>query len=232
MGSVCPSCGAPLEHNARFCGSCGAQMGPGGQQPGGWGQSQQSYAPPPGRQQQPGGAQRGYGQQGGWQAPPPPPPSQGQWSAPASSYAGDWAPRRQQSAMPLVILLVVLLFGLAGFAYWAFFGNPPWSTGGGTVSSPIKGAISIIPTSSDNITATVTIKFETNSTVEARIDYGTDTSYAKSTEWETNYLTSHTINLTGLNFGSRYYYRILTRDKSNKQSSFEPNPNIFRAGSS
>jgi hypothetical protein len=131
--------------------------------------------------------------------------------------------------MPLIILLIVLLIGLAGFAYWAFLGNPPWSSGGG-ISSVIKGAPTIGINSSDNVSATVTFKFETTSAVEARIDYGTDISYAKSSEWETNYATSHTINLTGLNFGSRYYYRILTRDKNNKQNTTEfP---AFRAGSS
>jgi hypothetical protein len=132
--------------------------------------------------------------------------------------------------MPLVILLVVLLFGLAGFAYWAFFGNPPWSTGGSSISSPIKGAPSIGINSADNITATVTIKFDTTSAVESRVEYSTDTSYNKSTEWETNYATSHSINLPNLKFGSRYYYRIVTRDKNNKMATAEQSP--FRAGSS
>jgi hypothetical protein len=131
--------------------------------------------------------------------------------------------------MPLVILLVVLLFGLAGFAYWAFFGNPPWSSGGSSISTPIKGAPMIGINSADNVTASVTIKFDTNSSVQARIDYSTDTTYSKSTEWETNYASSHTITLPNLKYGTRYYYRILTRDKNNKTATAEQSP--FRAGS-
>jgi len=130
--------------------------------------------------------------------------------------------------MPLVILLVVLLVGLAGFAYWAFFGNPPWSSGS-AISSPIKGAPSIGISSADNVTATVTIKFDTNSSVQARIEYSTDITYSKSTEWETNYANSHSIVLPNLKYGTRYYYRIVTRDKNNKTATAEQAP--FRAGS-
>lgn len=196
-------------------------MSPSDFQPGGMQQpAQQQYNYQGAQQQQYGGTQQRGSSGSAWSPPPP----QQQWGA--DSYASDYAPR-SQSSTPLIILLVVLLAALAGFAYWAFFGNPPWSSGSNTFASQIDGgtAISIDTTGS---TASATIDFKTRSDTVNRIEYGTDTTYAQSTEWETAYGKAHSITLPSLTVGSRYYYRIITKDKDDKQSTNEfP---AFRAG--
>ena len=124
-------------------------------------------------------------------------------------YQGAYAtgtPRRQ-SRMPLVILLVVLVIALGGFAYWAFMGSPPWS-GGGSVSITTGPFIQAV---SDNSSSTrdVTITWETNTDAAGKVEYGADTSYGSSSQWETGNTKNHSIELTGLTPETRYHYRVI-----------------------
>jgi hypothetical protein len=210
MGVSCPNCGASLDAGDRFCGNCGAQM-PSQSPP-----QQQAYRPPqqppppqqpqnPYNPQQTGqqwNAQQGWGpQQQGMYGPP-----QGGMSY-QGAYGG--AMPRRQSRMPLVILLVVLIIALGGFAYWAFMGSPPWS-GGGTVQIKTGPFIQAV---SDNSTPTrdITITWETNTATTGKVDYGADTNYGSSSVWESGATTSHSINLSGLTPETRYHYRLVNK---------------------
>ena len=212
----CPNCGAGIDPGARFCGNCGAQLGGGVPQPGG---------PPPGGMQQPGGwgqpSPGGMQQPGGWGPPPGGMQQPGGW--------GQAAPRgaTSSSGTPLVILLVVLLLALGGFGYWAFFGSPPWSSTGsnganGTVTDVTPPGITNIAHSvtSDNTTGTGTavISWSTDELAKGRVEYGETTAYGSFSEWEQNRVVTHFITLTGLNSGTTYHYRVISKDESENTS--------------
>jgi hypothetical protein len=210
MGVSCPNCGAALDSNDRFCGNCGAQMPAQGQPP------QQPPRSP--YTQQPRGQQQWSTQQQ-WTPPPQPgmygPP---QGSTPYQGAYGAAAPKKQ-SSMPLVVLLVVLILALGGFAYWAFLGSPPWSSGTGT-SSIIKTG-PFIQATSDNTSSTrdITITWETTADTTGKVDYGADESYGSSSQYESSATRMHSVPLTGLAPETRYHYRVVNKYNNNEVQS-------------
>ncbi len=243
LGAGCPNCGASLDPGAKFCGNCGAQMPPtqsGGlgqppppQQPGGWGPPPQQgvWGPPP--QQQPGGWGQPPPQQppGGWgQQPPPPPPQQpGGWGPPPGGMpqAGAWGQpvqRRKSGAGGLVIVLILLLIFLGGFVYVAFFTDllgkaPSGSTPGTTVTSAITTGPFVFAVATDNSTSTakMEIKWETTDLYKGQVEYGTATDYGTTTELESDFVKSHVASLPDLTMSTSYHYRIVMKNKDNKE---------------
>jgi hypothetical protein len=234
LGTGCPNCGASLDPGARFCGNCGAQL-PAMQQPGGWGQP----PPPP----QPGGwGQPPPPQQpGGWGQPPPPPqpggwgppPQQpGGWGQPPPGgmpQAGAWGQpvqRRKSGAGGLVILLIVLLIGLGTLGYFAFFSsNPPWakspsgSSSGTTITSAITEGPFPFHISSDNTTSTakMEVRWKTDVLYKGQVEYGTDTSYGSTSEFESDFVKDHVVPLSGLQAATSYNYRIILKNQSDQE---------------
>ncbi len=223
----CPNCGSSIDPGARFCGSCGAQLSGGVQQPGGWGQTPGDMQQPGGWGQPPGGVQ----QPGGWGQPPGGMQQPGGWGQPPGGMqqAGMWgAPARRrttssQSGTFLLVILIVLLAGLGVFGYYAFFSDsPPW--GGGTAVTPtdilkFKGGPFVSGTS-DNTTgkASMAITWETDELTKGRVEYGMDTDYGKMSDWESNFVKSHSVDLSNLDADTSYHYRIISKDKDDKQS--------------
>lgn len=56
-----------------------------------------------------------------------------------------------------------------------------------------------------------TIKFSVSEEADAKVEYGTDTSYGKNKE-ESSKKTSHSIELTDLEANKTYHYRIISKD--------------------
>lgn len=220
LGSACPNCGAGLDPNDRFCGNCGAQMPASAAQQRGY---QQSRPPQNPYGQQPAGSPQQWGgaQPGGWGSPPPP-PQQGAWGAPqgAMGYQGTWqqsAPRKS-SAMPLVVLLLVLIIALGGFAYWAFLGSPPWAGQSSSSSTITTGPFISAAAGTAAGTRDITITWETGSNTVGKIDYGSDTTYGSSSQWEASYAKSHSVKLSGLTADTRYHYRVTNKDQSGNET--------------
>jgi hypothetical protein len=66
-----------------------------------------------------------------------------------------------------------------------------------------------------NIGATTAlIKWTTNKPVTEHVDYGTTVNYDKSSAINSAYLSSHEVQLTGLQTGKLYHYRALMRDSA------------------
>jgi len=233
----CPNCGAENDPGAKFCGNCGAQLlgdvqqggwdqqSPGIQE-GAWGmptgaQQQSNWSQPP-QAPQPPPQQPGMQQPGGWGQPAQPP---GTWGQPMGTQRQNaWAagaPRSASSSQGtfLVILLVVLLIGLGGFGYWAFYGSPPWQGSSSSTSLSITSGPLFVPSSSDNSSDTVnmTITWETNDLAIGSVEYGTSTSYGSVSNWESNYVKSHSIEITGLNPDTSYHCRVISKDKKGNQ---------------
>lgn len=128
--STCPSCGSPLRHGAKFCGSCGATLMPSPQPPmrnpiypqqADYSQ-QPDYQPPPGGYMPP--QQPGWNQQQAWgqQQPPPPGRQPGPGHYPqqppqgAYGYRPATPPKKSLPGGLLLVLLAATLLILGGVA--------------------------------------------------------------------------------------------------------------------
>lgn len=62
-----------------------------------------------------------------------------------------------------------------------------------------------------NITnSTATITWSTDVAATSQVEYGTTTSYGQTTALDSNMVTSHSVNLTGLSIGTLYHYRVIS----------------------
>jgi len=234
----CGNCGATLPVETQQPGaweqpSAGVQQPgawgqpPGGvQQPGAWGQpsggvqQQGAWGQPPGGVQQPGAWGQppgGMQQPGAWGQPP------GAWEQPTRGWEeprGGPGPS-SSSATILVIALVVLLIGLGVFGYFAFFSeSPPWA--GLTTTSSLTVEVTkgpFVTGTADNTTnkASMTVTWETDKAVKGMVEYGKNDSYGSKSDWEENYVKSHSVDLENLDAGTSYYYKIILVDKKGNE---------------
>jgi hypothetical protein len=141
--------------------------------------------------------------------------------------------RTQKSAGGLWLLLFVLLAFLGAFAYFAFISdNPPWgntTSGGGTntaATSPIvEGPFWMVKTN-DAATgkATMEVRWKTNAAFKGQVEYGIDTNYGSVTPLEPDFITDHVATLADLKQSTSYRYRVILKDKSNKEWKYEAPP--------
>jgi hypothetical protein len=130
---------------------------------------------------------------------------------------GAAAPRKQ-SSMPLLILLVVLILVLGGFAYWSFVMSP-WAGGGSSTVQIQTGPFIQATTDNTSSTRDVTITWETNTPTIGQVEYGADTSYGSTSQLESGETKNHSIPLTGLTPETRYHYRVLNSKNGNTTTS-------------
>jgi hypothetical protein len=70
-----------------------------------------------------------------------------------------------------------------------------------------------------NITvAGATITWDTDRASTSQVEYGLTASYGNSTSEDSNLVTSHSVNLTGLAAGTEYHYRVICKDIESKES--------------
>ena len=119
-------------------------------------------------------------------------------------------------------MLIVLLIGLGTLGYFAFFSdNPPW--GGSSSSSTVTTAIEEGPfpflISSDNTTGTATmeIRWKTADLYIGQIEYGTDTSYGSTSDWESDFVRDHVVSLADLQSATSYSYRIILQNQKDQE---------------
>lgn len=63
-----------------------------------------------------------------------------------------------------------------------------------------------------------TITWSTNEAADTQVQYGPTTSYGSSTTLNTSLVTSHTVNITGLNAATTYHYRVISNDQAGNQT--------------
>ena len=144
----------------------------------------------------------------------------------------------------LILLLVVLLAGLGGLVYY-YFGDEltgmfSSSTGTGTGTGNGTGATAnttdttppvisdIFVVSTANTTATIT--WATDELASSQVEYGdtfeegeiiqgTLTTLANDPTTDTSIgVTTHTVNLTGLTYGTNYYYKVMSKDAAGNEA--------------
>jgi len=87
-------------------------------------------------------------------------------------------------------------------------GNPTASVDY-TFTTPDVTAPVISAVTATNIAATgATITWTTDEAANSQVEYGPTTSYGSSTTLDTNQVTSHSVNLTGLGSYKTYHYRV------------------------
>ncbi|MHC4687667.1 MAG: fibronectin type III domain-containing protein [Planctomycetota bacterium] len=71
----------------------------------------------------------------------------------------------------------------------------------------------------DNITSSgATINWITDEASDSKVEYGTNTSYSKTTTLESSIVNGHSQAISGLSPSTVYYYRVLSRDASGNLS--------------
>ena len=87
-----------------------------------------------------------------------------------------------------------------------------------TESATDSTAPAISEVRSSNVTdSSSIIKWTTNDAVTSEVEYGLTAEYGSSTAVDTNLVKSHSVKLTGLEVGTTYYYRAISKDASSKQ---------------
>ncbi|MBN1569650.1 MAG: fibronectin type III domain-containing protein, partial [Acidobacteria bacterium] len=82
-----------------------------------------------------------------------------------------------------------------------------------TLAPPDTTAPTISNVASSSITTTsATITWTTNEAADTQVEYGTTTSYGKSTTLNGTMLTAHSQSLSGLTPGTTYHYRVKSKD--------------------
>ena len=69
----------------------------------------------------------------------------------------------------------------------------------------------------------MTVTWDTAELTIGRVEYSTDDSYSSKSDWESNYVKSHSIKLT-LDGGTSYNYRIVLKDKKDKEGTVKGIP--------
>ncbi len=101
-----------------------------------------------------------------------------------------------------------------------------WSDGGAQTHTVVANAaatytatfVDITPPTITNVKASsivsngATITWLTNEPADSRVEYGTTTSYGSSTALDPTLVTSHSQRLTGLQPGTIYHFRVISRD--------------------
>lgn len=59
-----------------------------------------------------------------------------------------------------------------------------------------------------------TITWQTDEPADSQVEYGVDSTYGQMSPLDTNLVTSHRVELTGLTAETTYHYRVLSRDES------------------
>lgn len=72
---------------------------------------------------------------------------------------------------------------------------------------------------SSNVTHNrATVTWSTNEAADTQVQYGPTTSYGSTTTLNTSLITSHSVNITSLNAGTTYHYRVVSNDQAGNQT--------------
>src|SRR5215468_6499466 len=118
--------------------------------------------------------------------------------------------------------LCLRVSGLAGFALlflmmWILGGCGSTST---TSTPPPQSGLIISNIGVTSATPnSATIIWSTNAGSTSQLDYGTTTNYGSTTAMDSNMVTSHAVNLTGLAANTAYDVRVRSKDASGTEFS-------------
>lgn len=88
-----------------------------------------------------------------------------------------------------------------------------------TTSAAPQAELPEISAITDNVTASAaTIRWTTDKQTTSQVDYGKTSSFGSQTTKSTAMVTSHTVNITGLDANTTYYYRVRSQDSGGNEA--------------
>jgi len=81
-------------------------------------------------------------------------------------------------------------------------------------AAPVISAVN----SSNITTSGATITWTTNEAATSQVEYGLTEEYGLTTPLDTNLMTGHSVDLTGLKAGKTYHYRVISKDAPDNQA--------------
>jgi hypothetical protein len=85
------------------------------------------------------------------------------------------------------------------------------------VSAPVISS----PGASNITVSGVTIAWTTNEPAISQVEYGLTEEYGLFTDWDSNLVNSHSVDLTGLKAGKTYHYRVISKDAAGNRAESE-----------
>jgi peroxiredoxin len=114
----------------------------------------------------------------------------------------------------LFIIIVLALIG-GGIYYFINQAETPLPSNGITDITTLS--IQSGPSSSSITQTDAIIKWETNEPATSQVEYGTSKTYGSETAEDTDLSTSHSIKLTGLDPGTTYYFKVISKDAAGNE---------------
>lgn len=87
-----------------------------------------------------------------------------------------------------------------------------------TTAVDVEGPVISSLKSSDETASLAIIKWTTNEAATSQVEYGLTDEYGKTTEESTSLVTSHSVELTGLEAGKTYHYRAISKDAAGNET--------------
>ncbi len=114
-----------------------------------------------------------------------------------------------------------LVNGQNTLVVWNINGGSSTSTDlGVAVRLSISGAVDAIAPNISSVASTTptvntaTVSWTTNESSDSQVEYGLTSTYTASTTLDTNMVTSHSVNISGLATSTTYHFRVISKDAS------------------
>jgi peroxiredoxin len=148
------------------------------------------------------------------------------YQAVPSIPTGGGAPVAKKRGFPgfITALFIIIVLALIGGGIYYFINQaetPPPSNGITDITDITTFSIQSGPSSSSITKTGATIKWETNEPATSQVKYGTSKTYSSETPEDTDLSTSHSIKLTGLDAGTTYYFKVISKDAAGNEITAE-----------
>jgi len=114
------------------------------------------------------------------------------------------------------LFIIIVCFFIGSGIYYVFTqrGTPSLPNGTADTTPP---SFQSVPTPSTTETG-ATITWITDESATSRVEYGKTETYDSTTSEDTNLSTSHSVKLTGLDPGTTYYFKVISKDASGNEA--------------
>jgi len=121
----------------------------------------------------------------------------------------------------MTTLIIIIVCALVGGGIYYFINQQEEPL-------PSNGTIDITSLSIQNVSSSVTetgaiITWDTNEPTTGKVDYGTSEAYGSTAPLDTNLSNSHSVTLTDLDPGTKYYFKVTSENAAGNKATAEGN---------
>ncbi len=100
------------------------------------------------------------------------------------------------------------------------YGDPVYGTEVSFTTTAIdsQGPVVSALAASGQTSSSATIEWTTDEPATSQVEYGLTEDYGRTTDEDTNLVTGHSVELTGLEAGKTYYYRVISKDAAGNET--------------